>query len=86
MWQDYAFTLASLMFGYSLVPQLIKNHKAQSAKQISWQLIIISLVAVIISVIACYTIKLYLTTGMNLIQSLCWIAMIVQKLYFKEVK
>ena len=84
MWQDYAFTIASLMFGYSLVPQLIKNHEVRSAEQISWQLMLISLATVLLSTIACYTLKLFLTTGMNLIQSLCWVAMIIQKLYYKE--
>ena len=85
MWQDYIFTIAALMFGYSLVPQLIKNHKIRSAEQISWQLIILSLIGVILSAIACYTLKLFFTAGMNCIQILCWATMIYQKLHYKEV-
>jgi len=84
MWQDYAFTVASFMFGYSLIPQLIKNYIAKSAEQISWQLMLGSLVALGISAVSCFTLKLYLTTAMNCIQMMCWSVMIYQKIHYAK--
>ena len=84
MWQDYALTVASLMFGYSLIPQIIRNYRNKKVDQISWQMILVSLVAIIINIPASYTLELYMTTIMNCIQFVCWLLMMSQRFYYRN--
>lgn len=82
IWQDYAFTTAAILFGYSVLPQVLRNYKCKSCEEITWQFIIFTLIAICISLTACFSLKLYLASSLNVIQFMLWFIIGSQKFYY----
>lgn len=82
MWQDYSFTVCSILFGYSLIPQVIKNYKSKDAEGISWQLCFVSIAGLIVGIITCLSLRFYFTSIINAIQIILWSLIIYQKVHY----
>lgn len=86
MWQDKLLMMCSILFGYSVIPQIIKNFKNKCAHQISWQLCIVTIFALFLSIIGMSCMKLYFTTSANTFQVICWSIVIFQKIFYRRQK
>lgn len=86
MWQDYAFTISAIIFGYGLIPQIKKNIELEDASFISWQLCIIYTIAISITGYTCYSLKMYVSCLANLFQLICWIIIMLQKVEYRMRK
>jgi len=84
MWQDYVFTICGIIFSYSIIPQIIKNFKLKTAKGISWQLIGSQCIGVLLSFTVLFSLKLYLSATFSFMQVLCWLVVVIQKVYYKR--
>jgi len=82
MWHDYSFTLCSILFGYSLIPQVLKNYKEHDARGISWQLCGISILGLLVGIITCISLRFYFTVIINTIQIGLWLVIIYQKVNY----
>ena len=84
MWQDYAFTVSAIIFGYGLLPQIKKNFDLKDASFISWQMCIVTMFAIVITGVTCLSLKLYISSSANAFQLVCWSTIIYQKLKYKK--
>lgn len=83
-WQDYSFTLCSILFSYSLMPQIYMNYKNKDASGLSWNLVVTMLIACTLCSVTAYTLGLFLTVGINTFQILAWITIIYQKTIWRN--
>ena len=83
MWQDYAFTVSAIIFGYGLLPQIKKNYDLKDASFISWQMCIVTVIAIVLTGITCLSLKMYISSSANAFQLVCWSTIIYQKLKYK---
>ena len=75
--------IVSIGFAYSLIPQIILNHKNKKVF-ISNQTIFITTIGIIIACICYVTLNMFLTTIINAIVGSCWIYIGIQKLIYKK--
>ena len=85
MWQDYALTLCAILFGYSLIPQMIRIHKERSATQLSWQLLGCQFFAISLASFTCLTLNLHIAATINFLQLICMGIIIGQKKYYERM-
>ena len=85
MWQDYAFATCALLFGYALIPQMVKIYKKKSANQLSWQLLVCQFLAISLATITCKTLDLNLSSFINGLQLICLSIIIGQKIYYARM-
>jgi len=83
MWQDKVIALVSIMFTYSLIPQLIDNFKTKTV-QINWQTIGITVLGLYIMSICFMTIdSMVLARWTNFITATCWLTAGIQKFVYE---
>ena len=75
-WQDIAFTIISIAFCYSLIPQIVYNTQLHCVN-LSWQTVIISAIGLYASAFCFLTLKFYFTT---IFSATCWLVMVIQKI------
>lgn len=85
MWQDYALTLCAVLFGYSLIPQMIKIHKKKTASQFSWQLLFCQFCAITIASFTVLSLDLFLAAIINFTQLILLIVIIGQKIHYERM-
>lgn len=80
---DIMITIATLLFSYSLIPQILKCLKLNSVKEFSWQFLIITAIGCLLLVIAFLSMKCYYSTFGNFIVLICYSTLIFMKWKFK---
>jgi uncharacterized protein with PQ loop repeat len=75
-------TLSGLIFFIALIPQLIKNIKQKSAKQLSWLFLLLYIIALTISAIGLWGSNYKLAVIINIFIILEYILIAAQKYYF----
>ena len=69
---------------FAQISQHKKNIELKDASFISWQLCIIYMIAISITGVTCFSIKLYVSSSANLFQLICWMVIVIQKLKYKK--
>jgi len=83
MWQDYVMSFASILFGYSLIPQVIKCFNDKYV-QIPMQTILFTWTGLVLYNICSYTLKLYISVGIGVITTSCWTVLGLLKWIYSE--
>ena len=83
IWQDIAITIANVLIGYALIPQVYKGFKSKR-NHIAFQTGIITTLALYIMGIAFLTLKLYFSSGIMLFNATMWMILFVQSIIYKK--
>jgi len=83
LWQDIVISIANLMFTYSLIHQVYHGFKKKKGFLTLTASGLTSLGLFALS-IAFFTLSLYLSTIISVINALLWLVLFVQRLVFKE--
>ena len=83
MWQDIVLGICTLGFSYALIPQIISHFKKQKVS-LTWQTILITAFCMYIVTFTMFTLKLWLTSSMNLLGATMWSIFGVQKWMFER--
>lgn len=78
MWQDYVMSIASMMFSYSLVPQLVKCFKDKYV-QMPTQTIALTIAGLILYNTCSYTLELYVSYAIGIFTTSCWALLAILK-------
>lgn len=79
---DILMTLVTLMFSYSLLPQIFKSYRGRLV-EISWQTLVITFVGGFILSGCFVVLGLYFNAVANLFVALCWLSLFVMKLRYR---
>ena len=79
-WQDIVLSIASFIFIYSLVPQIIMQFNT-GIVGITFQTSILTSIGLFMIVISMFSLKLYFSTITNLINMFLWIIIVLQKIW-----
>ena len=85
-WFDLNMVMCSILFGYSIIPQIIKNYKSHNVSGISWQFCIVHMVALSICVISFAIMDMLWAMEINAIQIILWLLIIYQKVKYVKHK
>jgi len=83
IWQDVVLLIVSLGFAYALIPQIIMNYKMKIIN-IYWTLVLISTLGLFTMGVVLLTLNLILTPIINVISSLLWAIILIQKIVYKK--
>jgi uncharacterized protein with PQ loop repeat len=81
IWQD--ITIANILTGYALIPQIYKGFKSKKS-HIALQTGIITSIALYIIGITFLTLKLYLSGGIVLSNATMWMILLIQSIIYKK--
>ncbi len=82
MIQDYLMTIVGIMFSYSLIPQILRCIKLKSAKELSWNFLIITFIGMVIVSVCILTMKCYFTFVVDIITSIFYMILIILKIKY----
>lgn len=85
-WQDLLMTLSGIIFMCAMIPQIIKNHKQGSAKEVSWLFLFLYVVALSISDIGLFGSGYWMSGCINIIIIGEYITIGIQKIYYNHLK
>lgn len=83
MWQDYVMSIASMMFSYSLVPQVVKCLKDKYV-QMPTQTIALTIAGLVLYNMCSYTLELYVSYTIGIFTTSCWIVLAILKWRYRE--
>lgn len=84
MWQDYVMSFSSILFSYSLIPQVFKCIKEKKV-QITNQTIGLTWLGVLLYNLCSFTLELYMSVALGTITFLCWTLLWILKYKYKEI-
>jgi uncharacterized protein with PQ loop repeat len=84
MIQDYILVFVGILFGYSLIPQIIKIFKNKSAKDLSFSFLIITFFGLLTISICFLTLKLYFSALTNIFTAICYFVLIILKIKYRS--
>jgi len=82
IWQDILITLANILMGYALIPQVIKGFKTR--KSLTLQTTLLTVIGLILTDVCFFTLKLYLSFGLTLITTIIWTILLAQSIVYKN--
>jgi len=82
VWQDYIITIATILFGYALLPQVYHNFKIKKTT-ITVQTSTITFLGLYTLSIMFLTLNLYFSAAANLITGTLWAVLLMQKLIYR---
>ena len=82
VWQDIVITLANLVLGYALVPQVYQGFKNKKG-YLNLQTATLSSLGLYVMTFAFFTLKLYLSASVTLVIAILWTILFFQKLIYK---
>jgi len=85
VWQDIALSIASIIFAYSIIPQIFYGFKTKKGL-ISLQLSILSVVGMAAVTIAYFSLNLYFSGILSIIVTLSWAVLTYQRIAYGKVK
>jgi hypothetical protein len=85
IWQDWVASLASVIFIYAMIPQILYGHKTRQGL-ISIQFAVFNIIAMTGLVVVYASFGLLLAAILNSALILCWIALLGQRLKYGPVK
>jgi hypothetical protein len=83
IWQDIIITIANILMGYALIPQIYKGFKSRK-NYITVQTGIITTIALYIMGTTFLTLKLYLSSGITLFNAILWMILLIQSIIYKK--
>jgi uncharacterized protein with PQ loop repeat len=83
---DIILMFASICLSYSLIPQIIKCIKNKSCKDLSWQFIIITIIALTIMSCCLFAEKLYFSSISNFLTVIAYIIIMFLKFHYDYEK
>lgn len=80
-WQDIIITIASVVFVYAMLPQIIYGFKKKKGI-ITYQFSILNIVAMIALTITYFSLGLIFSTIISLIITMLWIVLLIQRIIY----
>ena len=85
VWQDIALSIASVLLGYALLPQVIKGFK-EKRQNLSLQTSILTVLGLMIITISYFTLGLAFSTIVTGITTTLWIILLIQVVVYGRSK
>lgn len=85
MWQDYVMSCASLLFGYSLIPQVVACIREKRV-QMTKQTILLTWIGVLLCNICSFSLELYISVVIGTVTFACWTMLGILKWRYREQK
>ncbi|MBI2673102.1 hypothetical protein HYX19_02480 [Candidatus Woesearchaeota archaeon] len=85
MWQDIVISIASIIFVYAMIPQIIYGFKTKKGL-ISVQFSLLNILAMIGLVVVYVSFGLIFSTVLNIIITLLWFILLIQRLKYGTIK
>ena len=86
MWQDSVLAFSSMLFTIPLFIQIKRIYDFKNAKVMSYILIFLYIFSTGLTSFCFITLGLHMSAILCIIQSLCWITIIFQKLHYEKTK
>ncbi len=85
IWQDVIVSLASIIFAYAMIPQIIYGFKTKKGL-ISIQFALLNIIAMIGLIVVYANFNLTYSTVLNVIITILWAVLLIQRLAYGPVK
>ncbi len=85
MWQDIVVSIASIIFVYAMIPQIIYGFKTKKGL-ISVQFSLLNILAMTGLVVVYATFGLIFSTALNIIITLLWFILLIQRLKYGAIE
>ena len=85
IWQDIVASIASIIFVYAMMPQIIYGFKTRKGL-IALQFSIINIIAMMGLVIVYFSLELYFAFILNILLIILWLILVFQRLIYGGVK
>jgi hypothetical protein len=85
IWQDIVASIASVIFIYAMMPQIIYGFKTRKGL-IALQFSVINIIAMTGLVVVYFSLELYAAFVMNVVLIILWIILVFQRLEYGRVK
>jgi len=82
IWQDIIITIANFLFAYALIPQLYRGFKTKRAAMVL-QTAILTTIGLYATSLAFFTLSLYFSGTISLINGTLWAMLLIQKLIYR---
>ena len=82
IWQDVVITIANFLFTYALIPQVWQGFKTKKAAMIL-QTAILTTIGLYATSLAFFTLNLYFSGAISLINGTLWALLLIQKLIYR---
>ena len=80
-WQDIVITVASVVFVYAMVPQIIYGY-AKKQGVITYQFSILNIIAMIALTINYYSLNLLFSAAVSLVLTVLWTVLLIQRIIY----
>ena len=85
VWQDIALSIASVLLGYALFPQVIKGFK-DKRQDLSLQTSTLTVLGLMIITFSYFTLELTFSTIVTGITTSLWITLLIQAIIYNDKK
>lgn len=82
IWQDIVITLANILMGYAIVPQII--HFFKTKKSLALQTTSLTVIGLIAMISCFFTLRLYLSFGITILTTILWTILLIQSIIYKK--
>jgi len=83
IWQDFIITIANILMGYALIPQVFKGFKNKKA-HIKFQTGLITTIALYLLSITLFTLNLFFSGAVVLFNATMWLILFIQSIIYKQ--